>query len=88
MSLHSSLKVKSGALRQHRNVLTRAERVMALASKDLLDLDKDSPIGLVKVANRKAATMKKKPARAEGEGDEAVEGAEAPAEGDAPSGDS
>ena len=31
MSLHSSLKTKSGALRQHRNVLTRAERIEQLS---------------------------------------------------------
>ncbi len=65
MSLHSSLKVKSGALRQHRNVLTRAERVEFLKSKERFDVDGDSPIGLVKVANRKVAT-KKKPTKAAG----------------------
>ena len=30
MSIHSSLKTKSGALNQHRNVLTRAERIAKL----------------------------------------------------------
>ena len=34
MSLHSSLKTKSGALNQHRNVLTRAERIAQLADKE------------------------------------------------------
>lgn len=76
MSLHSSLKVKSGALRRHRNVLTRAERVEFLASKDEFEIGNDSPMGLIKVANRKVATMKKKPAKEEGE-EGAVEGGEA-----------
>ena len=60
MSLHRSLKTKSGALNQHRNVLTRAERITRLAEKDNFEHGKDSPIGLVKVANRKAAVKKKK----------------------------
>ena len=30
MSIHPSLKTKSGALNQHRNVLTRAERIAKL----------------------------------------------------------
>ena len=47
MSLHSSLKTKSGALNQHRNVLTRAERVESLTSKDAFDPKKDTPLGLV-----------------------------------------
>ena len=75
MSLHSSLKVKSGALRRHRNVLTRAERVEFLTSKDEFEIGNDSPMGLIKVANRKVAT-KKKPAKEEGE-EGAVEGGEA-----------
>ena len=63
MSLHSSLKTKSGALNQHRNVLTRAERVEALAQKDRFDPSTDSPIGMVKVASRKTV-VKKKPTKA------------------------
>ena len=63
MSLHSSLKTKSGALNQHRNVLTRAERVESLTSKDAFDPSKDTPLGLVKVASRKAV-VKKKPTKA------------------------
>ena len=78
MSLHSSLKVKSGALRQHRNVLTRAERVEFLTSKDRFDAGSDSPMGLVKVANRKVAAAKKKPTKAAGE-----EGAAEGGDGDA-----
>lgn len=60
MSLHRSLKTKSGALNQHRNVLTRAERIAKLSEQDKFEPGRDSPIGLVKVANRKAAVKKKK----------------------------
>lgn len=63
MSLHSSLKTKSGALNQHRNVLTRAERVEVLKSKDRFDPATDSPLGMVKVASRKMV-VKKKPTKA------------------------
>lgn len=69
MSLHSSLKTKSGALNRHRNVLTRAERVEKLLSKEAFDTDKDSPIGLVKVASRKMV-VKKKPTKAAAEKDD------------------
>lgn len=34
MSLHRSLKTKSGALNQHRNVLTRAERIAKLTQEE------------------------------------------------------
>ena len=34
MSIHSSLKTKSGALNQHRNVLTRDERIAKLAAAE------------------------------------------------------
>ncbi len=60
MSMHRSLKTKSGALNLHRNVLTRPERVRRLMSEDRFDPKKDTPIGLVKVANRKVVTGKKK----------------------------
>ena len=73
MSLHSSLKTKSGALNQHRNVLTRAERVEKLMSKDAFDTSKDSPIGLVKVASRKTV-VKKKPTKAAAAAAEEAEG--------------
>ena len=63
MSLHSSLKTNSGALNQHRNVLTRAERVEALTLKDRFDPKTDSPIGMVKVGSRKTV-VKKKPSKA------------------------
>lgn len=60
MSLHRSLKTKPSALNQHRNVLSRAERVAKLMARDRFDPETDSPIGLVKVANRKVAKTKKK----------------------------
>jgi small basic protein (TIGR04137 family) len=67
MSLHSSLKTKSGALRQHRNVLTRAERIEMLSELERFDGGDDSPLGLVKVGHRKAKAGKKKAKKVEGE---------------------
>ena len=72
MSLHSSLKTKSGALNQHRNVLTRAERVEVLKSKDRFDPATDSPLGMVKVGSRKMV-VKKKPTKAAAAAGEAEE---------------
>jgi small basic protein (TIGR04137 family) len=60
MSLDRSLKTKPAALNQHRNVLTRAERITQLTMQDQHDPEKDSPLGLVKVANRQVVTGKKK----------------------------
>lgn len=60
MSLHRSLKTKPAALNQHRNVLTRAERIARLAQARKFDLTDDSPLGLVKVASRQAVAKKKK----------------------------
>ncbi len=59
MSLHRSLKTTAGALNQHRNVLTRAERIEKLAEEDRFRRGEDSPLGLVKVANRAVAKKKK-----------------------------
>jgi small basic protein (TIGR04137 family) len=59
MSLHRSLKTKPGALNQHRNVLSRAERITMLTEQDRFDSNKASPLGLVKVASRKAKAGKK-----------------------------
>ena len=59
MSLHTSLKTKSGALRQHRNVLTRAERISSLSEVERFDSSSDSPLGLVKVGHRKPKVKKK-----------------------------
>jgi len=72
MSLHRSLKTTAGALNQHRNVLTRAERIERLEEESRFDRDASSPIGLVKVANRAVGGKKKKTAKAE---DEKTEGA-------------
>jgi small basic protein (TIGR04137 family) len=73
MSLHRSLKTKPAALNQHRNVLTRAERITQLTAEERFDGEADSPLGLVKVANRQVVTKKKKKEEekpAEGEGAE------------------
>ena len=76
MSLHRSLKTKPAALNQHRNVLTRAERIMQLSDEERFDPEADSPIGLIKVANRQVVTKKKK--KKEDETGEAVATEEAP----------
>jgi len=56
MSVDRSLKLK-GALKRHRNVLTRAERVDILKEEDRWS-EGDSLLGLPKVANRKAGKHK------------------------------
>jgi small basic protein (TIGR04137 family) len=76
MSLHRSLKTKPAALNQHRNVLTRAERIAHLTSFDKFDPEAQSPLGLVKVGNRQTVARKKEK-KAEEEG-AATEGAPAP----------
>jgi small basic protein (TIGR04137 family) len=60
MSLHRSLKTKPAALNQHRNVLTRAERIARLSAEDTFDPEADSPLGLLKVGNRQVVAAKKK----------------------------
>ncbi len=77
MSLHRSLKTKPAALNQHRNVLTRAERIERLSDKDDFDPTVDSPLGLVKVANRMVVTAKKKKKEDEGEGEATTDDAAA-----------
>ncbi len=72
MSLHRSLKTKPVGLNQHRNVLTRAERIEILAQDDQFDEESDSPIGLPKVASRKIKIASKK----KDDDGEAVEGEE------------
>jgi small basic protein (TIGR04137 family) len=67
MSLHRSLKTKAGALSEHRNVLTRAERIEYLIERNRFCPDEDSPMGLAKVANRNI--KKKKAAAKEAESD-------------------
>jgi small basic protein (TIGR04137 family) len=76
MSLHRSLKTKPVALNQHRNVLTRAERIARLTAQNRFDPDESSPLGLGKVTNRAAA--KKKKAVKQEDQEEKAEGAEAP----------
>lgn len=52
MSVDRSLKVR-GALKRHRNVLSREERILALKKEDRWQ-EGDSITGLPKVAHRKA----------------------------------
>ena len=73
MSLHRSLKTKPAALNQHRNVLTRAERIAKLSEEDRFS-EGDSPLGLVNVASRQVVTKKKK--KKEDETTETTESAE------------
>ena len=65
MSMHRSLKTQPGALNEHRNVLTRAERIARLVDQDRFRMDDDSPLNLPKVANRAVSTGKKKKAAEE-----------------------
>ncbi len=67
MSLHRSLKTKPAALNQHRNVLTRAERIDRLSAEQDFDLSSDSPLGLRKVGSRQVVVKKKKKKDDEGE---------------------
>ncbi|MBI1303272.1 MAG: small basic protein [Phycisphaera sp.] len=59
MGIHTSLKTKSGALNQHRNVLTRDERIARLSASERFAADKNSPLGLPKVLSIKVAAGKK-----------------------------
>lgn len=80
MSLHRSLKTQPTALNQHRNVLNRAERIAKLTEGERFDAHKNSPLGLMKVANRLVSTGKKpKKEAAEGEGEAAAGAGAAPA---------
>ena len=78
MSLHSSLRTKSGALNQHRNVLTRAERITKLTEEGRFTEGESSPLGIVKVRSIKIVTAKKKKAAGPAE-----DGEGAAADGDA-----
>jgi small basic protein (TIGR04137 family) len=76
MSIDRSLKIK-GALKRHRNVLTRAERIEKLKDEERWS-EEDSLLGLPKVAHRKShAGRKEKAAQAKEAGLEAEAGAEA-----------
>lgn len=79
MSIHSSLKQKSGALNQHRNVLTRAERVAKLTELEKFDAAKNTALGLPKVRSIKAAVAKKPKKEAAAAADGAASAAGAPA---------
>ena len=74
MSMDKSLKSKN-TLERHRNVLTRAERIQHLRETGRW-VEGSSPLGLPKVAHRKAAVGKKDKASKKAE--KAVE-SEAPA---------
>jgi small basic protein (TIGR04137 family) len=74
MSLDRSLKVASG-MGQHRNVLTRAERISKLTESGRFR--QEMPIHLPKVGNRKLGGKKGATKKEEG----AAEGAAAPAAG-------
>ncbi|MCJ7692966.1 MAG: small basic protein [Sedimentisphaerales bacterium] len=78
MSIDRSLKIK-GALKRHRNVLTRAERIEKLKEEERWS-EEDSLLGLAKVAHRKSHAGRKEKAAAEKEAaTEVVAGAEAEA---------
>lgn len=70
MSIDRSLRGK-GTLERHRNVLTRAERIAFMQDRDKWP-EQSSPLGLPKVAHRKAKAGKKD-AKDEKAGDEAGE---------------
>ena len=70
MSIDRSLRTKS-SLERHRNVLTRAERVAFLQEQERWQ-EGQRPLGLPKIAHRKAKAGKKKAAKVEGA--EAAEG--------------
>jgi small basic protein (TIGR04137 family) len=80
MSIDRSLKIK-GALRRHRNVLTRAERLEQLKDDERWS-EGDSLLGLPKVAHRKSHTGRKEKAalskEAEVETPESTEQEESP----------
>lgn len=76
MSIDRSLKIK-GALKRHRNVLTRAERIEKLKDEERWS-EEDSLLGLPKVAHRKShAGRKDKVAEEKEAATEVVAGAEA-----------
>jgi len=79
MSMDRSLRSKS-MLERHRNVLTRAERVVILKESGIWS-EGGKVTGLAKVAHRKAAVGKKDKAEKKVEG---VEGAPVTAEAAAP----
>lgn len=78
MSIDRSLKIK-GALKRHRNVLSRAERIEKLKEEERWT-EEDSLLGLPKVAHRKSHAGRKSKAALEKEAAaEVAAGAEAEA---------
>ena len=71
MSLHPSLRTQPSGLSQFRTVLTRDERIKMLNERGDFK-DGDSPLGLVKVGQRRTVTKKKKKTENEEEGTEAA----------------
>ncbi len=69
MSLDRSLKT-GGSLVQHRNVLTRSERISKMKEADAWD-DDSNPLGLPKMISRKPS-VGKKPKKTDGDEDDAV----------------
>ena len=80
MSLHRSLKTKSGALNQYRYVLTRAERIAKLTEEERFEVGKNNALGLVMVRSIKIAAGKK-PKKAEEADATAKPGAKGAAKG-------
>ena len=72
MSIDRTLKIK-GALKRHRNVLTRAERIEKLEDEERW-AEGDSLFGLPKVAHRKSHAGKKMKEEAPVEGAAVAEG--------------
>lgn len=66
MSMDNSLKASSSLVR-HRNVLNRAERIQKLMDEEKFTPEKTRPIGLPKVAHRKAHVAAKVKKAAEGD---------------------
>jgi small basic protein (TIGR04137 family) len=79
MSLDRSLK-SANALIRHRNVLTRAERLVKLTEQEKWN-DSKSVYGLPKVAHRKMAVVKGPAKEEAAEGSAATGGTPAPAAG-------
>lgn len=67
MSVDRSLRSRN-TLERHRNVLSRAERVSRMMDEERWS-DENSPLGLPKVAHRKARSGKKKVKAAPTEGE-------------------
>ncbi|MFH1615519.1 MAG: small basic protein [Planctomycetota bacterium] len=78
MSIDRSLKIR-GALRRHRNVLSRGERIEQLKTEERWS-DGNSVFGLVKVAHRMSHAGRKE--KAEEAAAQAIAGSEQPVAGE------